>query len=72
MHQSQPPSLPPHTHLRGWAGDSRANVTFWVPPGKCRASDIHNYTPVEFSDINSKAMALSAGPRSAGLLAGLW
>ena len=31
--------------------------------GKCRASDIRKYTPVEFSIIKSRAMALSRSPQ---------
>ena len=54
MHQSFVTTAPPpptHTHLRGWAEDSGANVqgsdrlSYPAVPEKCRASDIMQIYP---------------------------
>ena len=69
------PRCPPPTHIWGWAGDRGLRcgaVTFWVP-SQCQVSEgfvICKYTPMKFTIIKSRAM--TAGPRSAGLITGLW
>ena len=59
----------PPPHLRGWVGDSGANVravTFWVPP-QCWVSVglvvLCKYTPIEFTVIKSGALTLSRSPQ---------
>ena len=72
MHQSFVTTAtlpPPHTHLRGWAGESGANVRgsdlFSSPSvsGMCRASDLMQIYPMECTVTKSRAMTLSKSPQ---------
>ena len=69
MHESFVTPAPPHLHLRGWAGDSGANVrgndllSSPAVPGKCRACDIAQIYPVKFTLIKSRAVTLSRSPQ---------
>ena len=78
MHQSFVTIAPP-PHLYGWMGDSGGEVNVWgsdlfsspAVPGKCQAYAIAQIYPVEITIIK-RGLWVSGGPRSAGILAGLW
>ena len=71
MHQSfvTPDPRPPPPNLRGWAGDSGANVRgndllrYPTVPSKCRTCDIAQIYPVKFTLMKSRAMTLSRSPQ---------
>ena len=69
MHQSFVTPAHPTPHLRGWAGDSKANVqamTFWVPP-QYRVNAglviLRKYIPVKFTLKKCRAMTHSRSPQ---------
>ena len=68
VHQSFVTTAPP-PHLRGFAGDSRANVwgsdflSSLAVPRKCRACDIMQIYPRGIYDYKEQVMSLSRSPQ---------